>query len=138
MYVVFNDSVVDSNEIKKTIEDNSEFKVIEDMCLRSKREDVIAFNLEIKINVLNEMLEDDGYDLDSEDKEEVLDEYMDLADTLAIELEEFMPEDSICSVYAYKYDEVEESIKVVFVMAHETLGELKLSDLVKRLLTLVA
>ncbi|CAH2215279.1 hypothetical protein [Tepidibacter aestuarii] len=137
MFVIFKDEVIDSNDIKKIILDNSEFNILEDMSLRSKREDIVAFNMSINIDVLNEMLKDDGYDLEEENKEELLDEYMDLADTLAVELEEYMPERSILKAYAYKYDEVEDCIKLVFTMCHRELGELKLSDIVKRLLSIV-
>lgn len=138
MYVVFGDRVVDSNDIKKLIEENSDFIIEEDMSLRSKREDIVAFNMSIKINILDEILEDDGYELEDEDKEEIFNEYMDLSDTMAVELEEFMPEDSISMAYSYRYDEVESKIKIVFAMAHEEMGDLKLNDIIKRLLTLVA
>ncbi|MCT4509145.1 MAG: hypothetical protein N4A48_10410 [Tepidibacter sp.] len=137
MFVVFKDDVIDSKDIKKIILDNSEFNILEDMSLRSKREDVVAFNMSINIHVLNEMLKDDGYDIEEENKEELLDEYMDLADTLAVELEEYMPERTILKAYAYKYDELEDSIKLVFAMSHRDMGELKLSDIVKRLLSIV-
>ncbi|SHH54964.1 hypothetical protein [Tepidibacter thalassicus] len=138
MFVIYKDEILDSNDIKKIIEENSKFNIIEDMSLRSKREDIIAFNMSIDINILNEILKDDGYDIDEEDKEELLDEYMDLADTLAIELERIMPKNSIIRVYSYKYDELENIIKVVFAMAHKELGDLKLNDVVKRLLTSVS
>lgn len=138
MYVVFGDKVVDSSDIKKIIQENSDFIVEEDMSLRSKREDIVAFNMSIKIDILNEVLEDDGYELEDEDKEELLNEYMDLSDTMAMELEEYMPENSLCRVYSYKYDEVENIIKIVFTIAHEELGDLKLKDIIKRLLTLVS
>jgi hypothetical protein len=137
MFVVFKDDVIDSKDIKKIILDNSEFNILEDMSLRSKREDVVAFNMSINIHVLNEMLKDDGYDIEEENKEELLDEYMDLADTLAVELEEYMHERTILKAYAYKYDELEDSIKLVFAMSHRDMGELKLSDIVKRLLSIV-
>ncbi|WP_099192839.1 hypothetical protein [Tepidibacter mesophilus] len=137
MFVIFKDDVIDSNDIKEIISDNSEFNILEDMSARSKREDIVAFNMSIKINVLNDMLEDDGYDVEEENKEELLDEYMDLADTLAIELEEYMPERSILKAYAYKYDDAEDCIKLVLAMCHRDIGELKLSDIVKRLLSIV-
>ncbi len=138
MYVVFGDKVVDSSDVRKEIEKNSDFIVLEDMSLRSKREDIVAFNMAIKVDILDEILRDDGYELEEEDKDEIFNEYMDLADTLGIELEEFMPENSILMTYAYKYDEIENTIKVVFAMAHEELGELKINDIIKRLLTLVS
>ncbi len=137
MYVIFKDDIIDSNDIKEIILNNSEFNILEDLSLRSKREDMLAFNMSISIDVLNEMLKDDGYDLEEENKEELLDEYMDLADTLAIELEEYMPERTILKAYAYKYDEIEGCIKLVFTMCHRDIGELKLSDIVKRLLSII-
>ncbi|SHK60075.1 hypothetical protein [Tepidibacter formicigenes] len=138
MFVIFKDEIVNSNDIRKVIEENSNFMITEDMSLRSKREDIVAFNMSINIDILNEILKDDGYDIGDENKEDLLDEYMDLADTLAFELEEVMPEKSIVKAYSYKYDELANTIKVVFAMAHKELGDLKLKDIIKRLLTLVS
>ena len=53
MYIAFGNRVLDSNDIKNIIEENTEFKVIKDMSKGSKREDIVAFNLSLDIYTLN-------------------------------------------------------------------------------------
>ena len=53
MYIAFGNRVLDSNDIKNIIEENTEFKVIKDMSKGSKREDIVAFNLSLDIDTLN-------------------------------------------------------------------------------------
>lgn len=132
MYVVFGDTIVDSEEISKIIEDNSDFKVLRDMSKSSKREDIIAFNLSLDITVLKEIMDVDDYDI--ENVEEIINEYMNLADDLAIDLEQYMPTNSLVNVRSYKYDQSDEDIKIVIAICNEDLGELKLNDVMKRLL----
>ena len=70
MYIAFGNRVLDSNDIKNIIEENTEFKVIKDMSKGSKREDIVAFNLSVSIDMLNEEIsesinineEDEGID----------------------------------------------------------------------------
>ena len=107
MYIVFGNEIIDSSEIKDIIENNSD-------------------------EVIKE-----SYELDSIDEEELFDEYMTLSDELAMELEEYMPEDIIINARAYKWDNSDNTIKLVLAMAHLELGELKLSDITRRLLTQV-
>ena len=59
MYIAFGNRVVDSMDMKKLIEDNTEFKVIKDMSKGSKREDIVAFNLSMNIDLLNEELSEE-------------------------------------------------------------------------------
>lgn len=136
MYIVFGNEIVDSAEIGVTIEENSDFKVEKDMSKGTKREDVVAYQLSISIETLNEYLKED-YDLDSMDEEELFEEYMTISDEAAMELEELMPEDTIANARSYKWDNSENAIKVIISIAHEDLGELKLSDITKRLLSQV-
>lgn len=136
MYIVFGNEIVDSAEIGVTIEENSDFKVEKDMSKGTKREDVVAYQLSISVDTLNEYLKED-YDLDSMDEEELFDEYMIISDEAAMELEELMPEDTIANARSYKWDNSENTIKVIISIAHEDLGELKLSDITKRLLSQV-
>ena len=63
MYIAFGRKVVDTEEVKNEIENNSEFKVIKDMTKGTKREDTLAFNLSIDISILNWIIEDD-YNID--------------------------------------------------------------------------
>ena len=88
------------------------------------------------VNLINEVIKE-SYELDSIDEEELFDEYMTLSDELAMELEEYMPEDIIINARAYKWDNSDNTIKLVLAMAHLELGELKLSDITRRLLTQV-
>lgn len=136
MYIVFGNEIIDSSEIKVAIEENSEFIVEKDMTKGSKREDTLSYQISISIDELNEIIKE-NYELDDIDQEDLFDEYMTLADELAMELEELMPEDVIMNARAYKWDNSDDTIKVVIAMAHEELGELKLSDITKRLLSQV-
>ncbi|MPQ43542.1 hypothetical protein [Clostridium tarantellae] len=136
MYIVFGNRVVDSKDIKENLEKNSLFKVIKDMSKGSKREDIVAFNLSISLNILNEILMED-YNLDEVEDDELFNEYITLAEELATDLEEFIPEDSIFDIRAYKWDPSDNDIKVVILLAHEELGKNKLKDVMKRLLTQV-
>ena len=92
MYIAFGNRVLDSNDIKNIIEENTEFKVIKDMTTTEE---------------------------------------------LGFELEEYLPEDSIMDFKAYKWEPSDNDIKAVFVMANEELGNNKLKDVMRRLLTQV-
>lgn len=134
MYIVFGNEIVDSNEIKVLIEDNSEFNVDKDMTKGTKREDTVAFQVSISIDELNEIIKE-NYELEDINEEDLFDEYMTITDELAMELEELFSEDIIMNARAYKWDNSENAIKAVIAISHEELGELKLSDITKRLLT---
>ena len=58
MYIVFGNEIVDSNEIKLLIEENSEFRVDKDMTKGTKREDAVAFQVSISIDELNEVIKE--------------------------------------------------------------------------------
>ena len=130
MYIVFGNEIIDSSEIKDIIENNSDFNVEKDLTKGSKREDTLAYQISIDVALLNEVIKE-SYE------EELFDEYMTLSDELAMELEEYMPEDIIINARAYKWDNSDNTIKLVLAMAHLELGELKLSDITRRLLTQV-
>ena len=136
MYIVFGNEIIDSNDIKGIIENNSSFNVEKDLTKGSKREDTLAYQISISIDTLNQVIKE-RYELESLDEEELFDEYMTLADELAIELEKYMPDYTIMNPRAYKWDNSENAIKLVLAMAHAELGELKLSDITRRLLTQV-
>ena len=91
MYIVFGNEIIDSSEIKDIIENNSDFNVEKDLTKGSKREDTLAYQISIDVALLNEVIKE-SYELDSIDEEELFDEYMTLSDELAMELEEYMPE----------------------------------------------
>lgn len=133
MYVIFGEEIVDSEEIRKIIEENSNFKVERDMCKGTKREDIVAYQLSIPVNVLNEELKKE-YDLDEINEEELFEEYISLSEEMAIELQDFMPKHSLVNSISYKWDNSDNVIKTVFTMAYIGLGQLKLNDVSRRLL----
>lgn len=134
MYIVFGNEIIDSGEIKIAIEENSSFIVEKDMTKGTKREDALAYQISISINELNEIIKE-SYQIEDLESEDLFDEYMTLSDELAMQLEEIMPEEVIMNARAYKWDNSDDTIKVVIVMGHIELGELKLSDITKRLLS---
>ncbi|MBC6695194.1 hypothetical protein H9L25_00180 [Terrisporobacter mayombei] len=133
MYIIFGEEIVDSEEIRKTIEENSDFRVDRDMCKGTKREDVVAYQLSIKVDILNGELQQD-YDLDNMSEEELFKEYISLSEEMAVGLQEFMPKHSLVNSISYKWDNSENVIKTVFTMAYIGLGQLKLNDVSRRLL----
>ena len=134
MYIIFDEQIIDSDEIKYLIEKNSDFKVEKDMCKATKREDVLAYLLTLDIDIANKEIEE-SYDLQDIDMDELFEEYMQIAEEKATELEEVMPMYSIMNVASYKLDMSENKIKTIIAIAHTDLGTLKLSDIMKRLLS---
>lgn len=134
MYIAFGRKVVDTEEIKNEIEKNSEFKVLKDMSKGTKREDTFAYNLSISIDILNEIISDD-YDIKDLSEDELFDEYMSLSEELATDMEELLPEDSIIDVKAYKWDLSDNDIRVIIAGVNEEVGEGKLKDVMRRLIT---
>lgn len=132
MYIVFGNNIVDSKEIKELIEANTKFKVVKDMSKGSKREDILAFNLSININILNEITKEE-YNIVELTEEELFEEYLTLAEELAADIEEHIPEEANFDIKAYKWDQSDNDIKLIMAIAHEELGESKLRDVMKRL-----
>ena len=126
--------MLDSNDIKNIIEENTEFKVIKDMSKGSKREDIVAFNLSLDIDTLNKEISE-TINISEEDEDTLFEEYMATTEELGFELEEYLPEDSIMDFKAYKWEPSDN--EGVLVMANEELGNNKLKDVMKRLLTQV-
>ena len=136
MYIVFGNEIIDSSDIKDIIENNSDFNVEKDLTKGTKREDTLAYQISISRDLLNKVIKE-RQELKSLDEEELFNEYMILADELAIQLEKYMPQDTIIKSRAYKWDNSQDTIKLVLAMTHLELGELKLSDITRRLLTQV-
>lgn len=134
MYVIFGTEIVDSEEIKDIIRENSDFKVENDMSKATKREDIVAYKLSISIDILKKYIEED-FGLDKLEEEELFTELMTIADEKAMELEDFMPQSSIVNARAYKWDNSDETIKLIIAICNDEVGELKLSDVTKRLLS---
>ena len=134
MYIAFGNRVVDSIEFKNIIEENTEFTVLKDMSKGSKREDVVAFNLSVSIDQLNEEIGEEAHTLD---EDTLFEEYMALTEELGYELEEYFPEDAVINFKSYKWDVSDNDIKSVILISHESLSDGKNKDIVKRLLTQV-
>ena len=81
------------------------------MCKATKREDVLAYLVTLDVDLIEQQIRE------------------------ALELEELMPMYSIMEAKAYKWDMSENKIKTIMAVAHTDLGVLKLSDVVKRLLS---
>lgn len=135
MYIALGNTVVDSKEMKETIENNTDFKVIKDMSKGTKREDILAFNLSVDIETLKEILKED-YELEDVEEDELFEEFISLTEEMTIDIEDFIPENAILQSKAYKWG-ADDTIKLVIAMADEEMGELKLKDIMKRLLTQV-
>ena len=90
MYIAFGNRVLDSNDIKNIIEENTEFKVIKDMSKGSKREDIVAFNLSLDIDTLNKEISE-TINISEEDEDTLFEEYMATTEELGFELEEYLP-----------------------------------------------
>ena len=133
MYIIFGEEIVDSDEIREIIEKNSNFTVDRDMCKGTKREDIVAYQLSIPVNILNENLAE-NYNLDEISEEELFEEYINLSEEMALELQDFMPKHSLVNSISYKWDNSTDVIKTVFTMAYIGLGQLKLNDVSRRLL----
>lgn len=137
MYVEFNNQVVDSKDIKDIIEKNTEFKVVKDMSKGSKRDDILAFNLSVEINILNDLMEEEECIVNELIEDELFEEYLSLAEEIAMDIEEHVPEGAIMDIKAYKWDKSDNCIKLVIIIAPEYIIELKLMDIMRRLITQV-
>lgn len=134
MYILFDEQIIDSEEIRDLIEKNSDFKVERDMCKASKREDVLAYLLTLDAEIVKAQIKEE-YDLQNIDIEELFEEYMSISEERAMELEDLMPMYSIMTSRSYKLDMTENKIKTIIVAAHTDLGLLKLNDVLNRLLS---
>ena len=134
MYIIFDEQIIDSEEIKNLIEEKSNFKVEKDMCKATKREDVLAYLLTLDVDLIKKEIEEE-YDLSGMEMDDLFEEYMQIAEEKAMELEDLMPMYSIMEARSYKWDMSENKINTIMAVAHTDLGVLKLSDVVKRLLS---
>lgn len=134
MYIVYDEQIIDSSEIKELIEKNSEFKVEKDMSKATKREDVLAYLLTLDVEILRKQIEKE-YDVASTEVYDLFEEYMELSEERAMELQSLMPMYSIMNARSYKLDMSNNTIKTVVAACHTDLGVLKLSDVIKRLLS---
>ena len=136
MNVEFNNEMVDSKDIKETIENRTEFKVVKDMSRGSKRDDILAFNLSVEINTLNELMEGEC-NLNELTEDELFEEYLSLAEEIAMDIEEYVPDGAILDIKAYKWDKSDDCIKMIIIIATEDTTDLKLKDIMRKLITQV-
>ncbi|SHK17613.1 hypothetical protein SAMN02745975_03814 [Geosporobacter subterraneus DSM 17957] len=137
-YIFSGNRRVTDEDIKKIIQETTEFDVTADISTRTKREDVLAFILQCDAEALRQDLEAEDLEIDIEtDEEAYISELMNKADEYAVEIEESLPEDLLAYYYAYEYDEDEGVVKSILVVASAELGELKLRDVGNRLITVV-
>lgn len=136
MYVEFNSTIVESKDIKNTIEKNTEFKVLKDMSKGSKREDILAFNISIAINTLNDLMEGET-NLSDLTEDELFEEYLSLAEEIAMDIEEDVPDGAVLDIKAYKWDKSDDGIRLVIIIAPEDTTDLKLKDIMRKLITQV-
>lgn len=133
MYIVFGNEIMDTKDIKKVIEDNTEFKVLKDMSKGTKREDLAAYNLSISIDALNEELE--GIEINSLTEDELFEEYLATAEEASMEIEEFLPEDSKMRFLPYSWDRSFEEVRGIILIGSLEIKDVKMIDILKRLLT---
>ncbi|MBU5678221.1 hypothetical protein KQI88_17565 [Alkaliphilus sp. MSJ-5] len=132
-YIVMGDHFIDSEEVLKKIKENTQFKMVKDLTKGSKREDTLIFQIIQDVKQLKLELDLEGQAIDV-NEEELIEELMSLADETAYMVEDFIPEDAICYVYSYHYDEGSEEIKTIVVAADEVIGGLRLRDVAERIL----
>ncbi|MBM7835530.1 hypothetical protein K5V21_08355 [Clostridium sardiniense] len=136
MYIVFGNKILDTKEIGENIEENTEFKVLKDMSKGTKREDVCAYNLSIPVELLNEEI-DSSYNIEELDEDTLFEEYMASAEEIAMEIEEFLPEESKIRFVTYKWDLSDNDVRGILVVGNDEITENKMMDVLKRLLTQV-
>ncbi len=129
MYVIFRDDLINSDEIKDIINKETDFKVITDLTKATKREDVMSFKLSIPVKKI---------DADSEfnwDDDDSVNEYFGKAELKTKNFLKFFPKYTIQSSMAYKWDEIENSIYLVVVIANIDITMKKLElDILKRMM----
>ena len=121
MYIIFDETIIDSEEIKDLIQQKSDFKVEKDMCKATKREDVLAYLLTLDVDLIKKEIEEE-YDLSGMEMDDLFEEYMQIAEEKAMELEDLMPMYSIMEARSYKWDMSENKIKTIMAVAHTDLG----------------
>lgn len=128
MYFIFGDTALDSLELGEKIQRDTALRVESDLTKSTKREDVGAFLLRLK----EEDIDCECKDIESMDQK--IDILMKKADEYAGEVSKILPRYSIFRFFAFRYDEVEREIEIVFLVAHRELGEKKLVDILNRIL----
>lgn len=137
MYIPFGNEILNEKDISELIENKSDFKVIKDMTKGTKREDTHAFCLSVNVDTLNEIISEeyDEFNINEMDEDELFDEYLSLAEEMALDMEDFLPEASIIDAKAYKWDNSDNDIKLIFLIGSDETEERKMKDVMRRLIT---
>lgn len=137
MYIPFGNEILNEKDISELIENKSDFKVIKDMTKGTKREDMHAFCLSVKVDTLNEIISEeyDEFNINEMDEDELFDEYLSLTEEMALDMEDFLPEASIIDAKAYKWDNSDNDIKLIFLIGSDETEERKMKDVMRRLIT---
>lgn len=136
MYIPYGNEILNEEDIRKIIEEKTDFKVIKDMTKGTKREDCHGFCLSVSIDTLNEIMKEEYEDFDfgNIDEDELFEEYLSLSEEMALDMEEFFPEAAVIDAKAYKWDQSDNDIKLILVVVPDYVKERKIMDIMKVLL----
>lgn len=129
MYVLFREDIINSKDIAKIINEETPFRVETDLSKASKRDDVMSFKLSIPVKSL-----DSGISFGWEN-DELTEKCFSMAESLTKDLLEYFPKYTIQCSQAYKWDELEDRIHLVVVIANIDIKLKKLKlDILKRMM----
>lgn len=132
MYIVFDNEIIDTKDIRNVIEKNTPFRVLKDMSKGTKREDLAAYNVGISISILNEELE--GLNIDDINEEDLFEEYLATAEESAMEIEEYIKEGSKMRFASYSWDKSDNEVRGIIIIGDSQIKDAKMLDILKRLL----
>ncbi|MGL5416566.1 MAG: hypothetical protein ACRDAU_12955 [Clostridium sp.] len=132
MYIVFGNKIIDTEEIKQIIVENTDFEVLKDMSKGTKREDMAAFNLALDTEYLNELISE-TCNINELDEDALFEEYMALAEELGVDIEEYLPKYSKIKFKAYKWDLSDNKVKCIVAIGNSEVKENKMLDIIRRL-----
>lgn len=112
MYVIFRDEMIDSEDIIEKINKSTNFKVITDITKATKREDVMSFKMAIPVEKLDENTIFDW------ENEELVNELLSKTESLTRDILDFFPKYTVEASSAYKWEELDNSIYIVIVIAN--------------------
>lgn len=129
MYVLFREEMIDSKEIARIINEKTHFRVETDLTKATKREDVMSFKLSIPVKNIDSSIifnwEDDA----------ITEKCFSIAESLTKDFLKYFPKYTIQCSQAYKWDELENSIHLVVVIANIDIKLKKLKlDILKRMM----
>lgn len=125
MYRLLGDKVVDTEELIPFFEENG-IHMVENITNATKRDDAVGLRIAVPVSELGFS----GRVLD----EEQMDQLMEQAEALSTQkLEGVLDADFGFKLYAYTYNEIDNTILINVVIMEKYLGRRKLPDVLKRL-----